>query len=89
MGLTSSHDSGFGSSITFASGLLAKIIEINGEALQERKVVEYIHFALTNGAIDKQPSDVHNPGRFRVRIYFESHSLALYRTAMQIGRAHV
>ena len=82
MALTTSEDSGFGASITFQSGLLAKITSIKAKDLYTRKVIEYIHFALTSGIMTKQASDVSNPGTLDVSVYFESHRIAAYKTAM-------
>lgn len=81
MAISDGSDSGFGTAITFQSGLLAKIIELNGESIDSRQALTLVHMALVNGRKRKIPSDVIEPGRWKVKIAFETDKLAAYKTA--------
>lgn len=63
-------DSGFGTTITFASGFLAEIRTINGPSIS-RGFIDTSHSATTGGYRTSIPQDLADPGELEVEILFD------------------
>src|SRR5262245_4139534 len=88
MPISDGSDLGYGASIQFQTGLLAEIISITVDGVQ-RKPIEFLHMALTNGWAKIIVSDIKRPGTLRVKVYFETQRLAAYKTAMLAAKETV
>ena len=62
-------DEGFGTRITFASGFMAEIDEVQGPGFK-RASIETDHMLTPSGWITRQPSDRKDPGVVKVKICF-------------------
>lgn len=63
-------DTGFGISITFASGFFAEILSVDGPGL-DRASVGTTHAGTTDGWATFIPSDIKDPGELEVEIAFD------------------
>jgi hypothetical protein len=61
---------GHGSTITFASGFIAEILDLNLEGLGEREAVRTSHFGTAGGFHTYEPSGLAQPGRVVATIGF-------------------
>lgn len=61
---------GFGTTITFASGFCAEITGIDHDGF-ERAAIDTSHMLTTNGWMTFTPGDLKNPGQLTVQMYFD------------------
>ena len=82
MPLTDTADVGYGTTITFQSGLLAQIINVARPDFGKRSVIDISHMTVTNAWRKFIPGDLKDPGTLTIQILFETHRLGAYKTAM-------
>lgn len=77
-------DSGFGASITFATGYCAKITSISLDGMT-REAIDTTNMASTNGWADFIPSDIKNAGTMTVELLHDKNAAGKTNLAAAAG----